>query len=223
MFRVLTVASECGSGGSIIAKMVAQTLGWRLLDRELIEAVARTAQVDTETVGRYDEHVDSWWHRFNRGGLEAAAIYAGVPPASAQLFDAEAVAALTRQVISEAAETGSCVIVGRGAQCVLRNRPGVLHVFVYGPWRERASRVRGRPRSVCNVGELIQLRDQERASYIRTYYGCDWKDPHLYQMIISSHIGLENVARLIVEAVLRADGPPSARCMACTGFGSQSS
>lgn len=203
MFRVLTVASECGGGGSTIAKMVAETLGWQLLDRELIEAVARTAQVDTDTVGRYDEHVDSWWHRFNRGGLEAAAIYAGVPSADARLFDAEAVAALTRQVISEAAEAGSCVIVGRGAQCVLRNRADVLHVFIHGPWRERASRVRGRLRSVCNVGELIRLKDQERASYIRTHYGCDWKDPHLYQIIISSHMGIENVAWLIVEAVLR--------------------
>ena len=203
MFRVLTVASECGAGGSIIAKMVAETLGWHLLDRELIEAVARTAHVDTETVGRYDEHVESWWHRFNRGGLQAAAIYAGVACADAQLFDADAVADITRQAISEAADTGSCVIVGRGAQCVLQNRPDVLHVFVYGPWSERASRVRGRQQSVCDVGELIRRKDQERASYVRTYYGCDWKDPHLYQMIISSHIGIENVAWLIVEAVQR--------------------
>ena len=203
MFRVLTVASECGAGGSIIAKMVAETLGWHLLDRELIEAVARTAHVDTETVGRYDEHVESWWHRFNRGGLQAAAIYAGVACADAQLFDADAVADITRQAISEAADTGSCVIVGRGAQCGLQNRSDVLHVFVYGPWHERVSRVRGRERSACNVEELIQLQDQERASYIRTYYGCDWKDPHLYQMILSSHMGIENVSWLVVEAVLR--------------------
>ena len=69
MIRVVTVASEYGGGGSIIAQKVAERLGWNLLDRALLDAVARAAQVDDETAARYDEHVDSWWHRFNRGGF----------------------------------------------------------------------------------------------------------------------------------------------------------
>ncbi len=150
---------------------MAEILRWKLLDRALIDAVAGAAQVDAETVGRYDERVDRWWRRFNRGGLRAAAIEAGMPIIDAEFFDAETVAAVAQRVIAEAAAGGNCVIVGRGAQCVLQQREDVYHVFVYAPWWERVSRVRSRVQSVPDVGQLIRLTDEERASYIRTYYG----------------------------------------------------
>jgi len=60
MFRVVTVGREYASGGSAIARMVAKSLGWRLWDRSLIEAVADQAQVDVGATLKYDEAVDSW-------------------------------------------------------------------------------------------------------------------------------------------------------------------
>ena|SRR5579862_8859249 len=121
-----------------------------------------------------------------------------------EFFDSEAVAGSAKRVITSAAEAGNCVIVGRGGQCVLQGRTDVLHVFIYGPWGERVARVRSRVEATEDAGELIQSADQERAAYIRTYHGCDWKDPHLYQLMISSQIGIESAAFLIVEAVLGA-------------------
>ncbi len=203
MFKVVTVAREYGSGGGIIARVVAEKLRWNLLDRELIRAVARTAQVDADTAERYDEHVESWWHRFNRGGLWSAAIMAGIAPGDAQFFDAETMAAFARQVTLGTAARGDCVIVGRGAQCALQDREDVLHVFICAPWAERVGRVRARAQSSQDVEELIRLTDHERASYIRTYYGCDWKDPHLYHMMIGSQIGTEMAAWMIVNTVQR--------------------
>jgi cytidylate kinase len=205
MVRVLTVAREYGSGGSLIAKTVAKELRWKLLDQELVRDVARAAQVDPESAAEYDEHVDSWWHRFNRDGLLAASLTAGVTLEDAQFFDAERTAAFAQRVICEAAARGNCVIVGRGAECVLQGREDVFHVFVYGPWEERLSRVRNRDGSCRDVAELIRATDQERARYIRSYYGCDWKDPHLYHMMISSQIGTETAARMIVNALRPGD------------------
>ena len=201
MFKIVTVAREYGSGGGIIARTVAEKLGWTLLDGALIRAVARTAEVNTESAGRYDEQVDSWWHRFNRAGLRSAAIWAGIPPGDVQFFDADAVATLTQQVMLKAAATGDCVIVGRGAQCVLQDHEEVLHVLICAPWAERVGRVRARAQLSWDVEELMRATDHERASYIRTYYGCDWKDPHLYHMMISSQIGIEIAAWMIVNAV----------------------
>jgi hypothetical protein len=88
MYNVITVAREHCSGGGAIARSVAERLGWTLLDKNPIAAVARAAQVDVETARRYDESVDSWWHRINRGGLWAACVAAGASPADAQFFDA---------------------------------------------------------------------------------------------------------------------------------------
>jgi cytidylate kinase len=202
MFRALTLEREYGGGGSLIARRVAEILGWKLLDGALIEAVARAAHVDTATVRKYDEQVDSWWHRFNRGGVWAAAVQAGVAITDAQFFDSETVAGVAQREIARATATGNCVIVGRGGQCVLQDRADVLHVFVYGPWRERISRVRSRITPAQNVAELIRSTDEERASYIQTYYGFNWKDPRLYHMMINSQIGIEGAAFLIVEAAV---------------------
>lgn len=201
MFRVVTISREFGSGGSIIARKVAEKLRWNLLDRSLITAVARAAQVDAGTAERYDEHVESWWHRFNQGGIRSAAIFAGIAPDDAQFFDAETEAMFAAEVMLKAGARGDCVIVGRGAQCVLQDREDVLHVLIYAPWGERVERVRARLDGSQDVEELTRMTDHDRATYIQTYYGCDWKDPHLYHMMINSQIGTEMAACMIVNAV----------------------
>jgi cytidylate kinase len=207
MFKVVTVAREYGSGGGIIARAVAEKLRWNLLDRALIRAVAQTAHVDADTAERYDEHVESWWHRFNQAGVWSAAIMAGIAPCDAWFFDAETMAALARQVMLKAAARGDCVIVGRGAQCALQGREDVLHVFIGAPWAERVGRVREGAQSNRDAEELIRVTDHERASYVRTYYGCNWKDPHLYHMMIGSQIGAELATWMIVNAVKGVDQP----------------
>ena len=202
MFRVVTVSREYGSAGTEIARRVAEHLGWDLFDDELIARVALRAGVDVNTVRRYDECVDSWWRRFNRAGLWASAIASGISPADALFFDADATARMTHQLIQEAAREGNCVIVGRGAQCVLRGFPQVLHVFVYGPWVERVARVQERVADCPDVTGLIRTTDRARAAYHRRHFGYDWKDPSLYRMVISSELGIENVAAMIANAVV---------------------
>ena len=201
MFRVVTVGREYASGGAAIARKVANSLGWRLWDKSLIEAVARHAQVDFQTALEFDESVDSWWYRIHRGGVWSLAVAAGISPADAQLFDRETVAALARDVILTAAGKGNCVIVGRGADCVLRDFPGALHVFVYGSWPERVARVRQRVGDDCDPGELLRSADRTRAAYVRRYFGRDWKDPNLHHLMISSQLGIEEAASMIVSAV----------------------
>ncbi len=206
MFRVLTIAREYGSGGGAIAEKIARQLGWELLDRKLIEAIAQTADVDTDLARRYDERVDSWFHRINRGGLENVAIEAGAPPAEAMFFDAERMAAFAKKVIADAAARGQCVIVGRGGQCVLENCPEALHVFVYAPWCERVVRAQRRVASQRDIEDVIRLTDQARARHIRRYFGRDWKDPQLYHLMISSQLGDEEVARTIIQVIQRSGG-----------------
>lgn len=123
------------------------------------------------------------------------------PPDDVRFFDADAMAEYTQQVMLRAAATGDCVIVGRGAQCVLQDHDDAFHVFIYAPWAERVGRVRARAQSSPDVEELMRVADHERASYLRTYYGCDWKDPHLYHLMINAQIGAGMAARMIVNAV----------------------
>lgn len=200
MIKIVTVAREYGSGGGVIARAVAEALGWTLFDGTLLNLLGSSGSVEAEAINRYDERVDSWWRRFNHDGLRAAAILAGLNPEDA-LFGAEAIAGLTLEAILEAARIGNCVIVGRGAQCVLQGREEALHVFIYAPCENRVSRVQARVEPHHNVDKLIRSTDEQRASYIRSFYGRDWKDPYLYHLMINSQIGINKAARMIVDTV----------------------
>jgi cytidylate kinase len=212
MFRVLTVGREYGSGGGLIARAVAEQLGWHLLDKALVEAIARSAQVDPGLARRFDERCDSWLHRVSRRGLWQGAFEGVAAPADSAVFDAETMAALGKSLILEAHSRGNCVIVGRGAQCVLQDKEDALHVFVHAPRPERVARLRSRVPAGTNIEQLMRSTDQQRADFIRLYFGCDWKNLHLYHMLLSSELGEAPVAEMIVEAIGRggkagASGP----------------
>jgi cytidylate kinase len=203
MFRVLTVAREYGSGGGDIAIRVAQRLGWKLLDKALIEAIASAARVDPDLVRRYDERVDSWVHRVSRTALWHGAFEAVPALNGTEVFDCQAMTTLARGLIEEAYSEGKCVIVGRAGQCVLQERPDAFHVFVYAPWADRVARIRRRLPDVTDVESLIRSIDRQRADHTRTNFGCDWADPHLYHMLISSELGEDATATIIIDALGR--------------------
>jgi cytidylate kinase len=201
MYRVLTGAREYGSGGARIAKLVAEELEWRLFDSALISEIARAANVDPGLARQYDERVDSWLHRMGRRGLWHGAFEGVAAVAATDFFDAETVATLTRNVIEGAYAIGSCVIVGRGAQCILQDREDAFHVFVYAPWADRVKRVRHRVVDSSGVEDLIRLMDAQRADYIRLNFSQDWTAPHLYDLLISSKRGDEAVVSTILHAM----------------------
>lgn len=202
MFRMLTVAREFGSGGGLIGRRVAETLGWNLLDKALVEEIARSAHVDPKLASRYDERVDPWLHRVVRHGFLYGAEGIAAAP-EGDVFDAESMAALGKKLIMGAYTEGNCVIIGRGAQCVLQDKADVFHVFVYAPWDERVQRIRERYPDAGDVEHLIRTTDYERAEFLRLYFGCDWKNPHYYHMMISSELGEDEVASVIIRAMQR--------------------
>jgi len=200
-YRALTVSREFGSGGGRIAKVVAERLGWKLLDRELIEAIACSAHVDSRVVTRFDERVESWLGRINRRAMRGAALAAGVIPEDQSCFDPDVMMEMTRTIVKQAYEDGNCVIVGRGAQCILQQKADVFHVFVYAPFYDRASRLRSRLGPGVNIEERIHAVDGERVHYLQQAFGKDWSNPHLYDLMISSHENEEETADIILAAM----------------------
>lgn len=200
-YRVLTVNREFGSGGGCIAQTIANWLGWKLLDRQIIDAIAYAAHVDASVVRHYDEHVDSWLRRINQQAMRSAALAAGLELGENSVFDADELVKISRKIIEEAYSEGNCVIVGRGSQCVLQNKPGVYHVFVYASYCNRLARLRERLEKGVNPEERIHAVDGERAKYLQQYFGKTWNNPHLYDLMISSKNGEDATARKILYAM----------------------
>lgn len=204
---VVTVSREYGSGGAAVARAVAERLDYQLLDRALILRMAKAAGVEPGIAEMFDERVDPWLHRLGRtlwrGGVEAVA-----PLDEADVVDADRLATLGARVIEEAAALGGCVIVGRGAQCVLRGRPGCVHAFVYAPREGRARRLGQRLGANADVESAIDETDRERAAFLRRHFDADWKDPLLYDLMINSSSG-DEVSVAAILAVIETRRRPS--------------
>jgi cytidylate kinase len=186
-YRLLTVNREFGSGGGSIAQTIAENLDWKLLDKDIIDAIAYAAHVDPSVVQRYDEHVESWLRRLNQQTMRSAALAAGLELRDNAVFDAEEMVKISQKVIEQAYAEGNCVIVGSGSQCVLQHKPEAFHVFVYAPHRDRILRLRARLPKGADVEQRIRSVDAERAKYLQEYYRKYWINPHLYDLMVSSH------------------------------------
>jgi CMP/dCMP kinase len=199
-YRALTISREYGSGGAEIAGLVARELGWRLVDKELIEEISRKEQVSAEEAAAFDERVDPWIHRITRSiwtlGVDGVSAIAPV-----DLFDAQRAARITKQVIEEAYRIGKCVIVGRGAQCILRNRKDVFHAFIYARWEDRIRRIRQRVPAGVDPEAMIRSMDLERMEYVRIHFKQNRLDPYLYDLMIDSKNQSEEVAKIILAAM----------------------
>jgi cytidylate kinase len=201
-YRVLTVNREFGSGGGRIAQAIAERLGWKLLDKDIIDAIAYQAHVDPNVVHRYDEHVASWLSRLNQQAMRSAALAAGLDMGDHPVFDAEQTVKLSQKIIEEAYAEGNAVIVGRGSQCVLQHKPDVFHVFVYAPLKDRILRLKKRLEEGANIEDRIRKVDGERAKYLQEYFGKSWCNLHLYDLMVSSREDEDGTARVIESAMV---------------------
>ncbi|MBZ5581000.1 MAG: cytidylate kinase-like family protein [Acidobacteriia bacterium] len=199
MIRVITIAREYGSGGGPIAQILARRLGWKLIDDALVARIAESARTSPAAIRSREERVDPWFHHLTRalwrGGFEGA-----LSRPIAEAVDSDTVARLWHRVIEEAAAAGECVTVGRGGQCLLQKRPDAFHAYVYGPMAERVRRLQPVEPPGTDLRAAAIDRDRCRAAYIRHYFGADWRDPHLYNLMLCSSMGLERAADVILTA-----------------------
>jgi cytidylate kinase len=200
-YHLLTVNREFGSGGGSIAQAVAKSLGWKLLDKDIIDAIAYAAHVDARIVQRYDEHVESWLSRINQQAMRTAALTAGLELGENAVFDAEGMAKISQKIIEHAYAEGSCVIVGRGSQCILQHKPDAFHVFIYAPLKARILRLRTRLDKGVDIEDRIRKVDGERARYLQQFFGKSWCNLHLYDLMISSQADEAATARVIQFAM----------------------
>jgi len=200
MFKVITVEREYGAGGSLVAAELAHRKGWQLFDQQLTGEIARMAAVDQKVVARCDEKVDPLMHRlakvFWRGSYERS-----LPVADSHIFDADRMVDLAHRLIGEKALEGSCVIVGRGAPYILRDRPDTFRVFVYGSRDEKIKRMVRLKMSEKEATEMVDTIDQERAAFVRKYFNAEWPCRRLYHVMLNSDLGVDFVAETILKAM----------------------
>jgi len=193
----ITVSRQLGSGGATVARLVAGELGFRVLDRELVDAVAARAGVSPETAQALDEQAYGW-----ASGL----IHSFLLALRGQQFDQESYHYIADRLIREAAGRENLVILGRAGQVVLGFRPGTFHVHVVAPIEDRVARVAARDRiGVEEARAKIADSDEARRRYVYAAGQRDWSDPVLYDLVLNTHrLAPEAAAALVVNAARQA-------------------
>jgi len=206
--RVITIEREFGAGGAAIARKLSDKLGWKLWDEALSSEIAGKAHVTTEAAERFDERRDPLLYRlakvFARGSYERS-----LPLAGSEVFDTDSMVRLVTTVIEDAASSGNCIVVGRGAPFILLNRLDAYHVFVYAPMEEKIRRLLATGRSEAEAVHLLSTIDKERAAFVKQYFGKDWPTRYLYHLWINSIPGDEYVMAAILSAISNFEASPS--------------
>jgi len=206
----VTLARQLGCGGSLIGQMMADNLGIRCLDREIVSQAAQTLSLDEEDLAAREERGTPFWERMLKGissiNTPEAMYQAPVTLSHSDrdLFEAET------EVMKDIAAREDCVIVGRLASHVLPSHPGKINILLHAPLPFRIRRVMERHgvQSETQARELITRSDETRKRYITQMLGTDWGRPEEYHLCLdSSTLPLPDVAAFLTEFVRRKTAP----------------
>lgn len=198
MIQTITVEREFGSGAGAISKKLASKLGWTLWDEKITQEVAARLKCDVKSVEQREERPDSTFYSlmkiFMRGSYEERYSGTGV-----EVLDAESLSHIFEKLISDIADRGPCVIVGRAAPWFLRERDNHMGVFIFAPHYEKLRRLLELGKSEEEAEDLLASVDQNRAAFVKKYYGKQWPTRDLYHLMINSVVGDEAVIDLILH------------------------
>ncbi len=186
---VITIAREYGSGGRYIGKLVAEKLGIKLYDKEFIEKMAEDTGLSEEYI-RENEQKRNVLDVFNNG------YYSGLNNAD-ELFIKES------EFIKKVASQESCIIVGRCADYILKDKENVVKVFINSSMENKIKRaIEFYHMSKENAEKEITRINKLRANHYKYYTEKDWKEPSNYDVCINSDaIGIDNAVNLICDIV----------------------
>ncbi len=201
--RAITISREYGSGGGEIATRLANHLGWRLLDHEIVERVALEMGTTIEQAEARDEHTEGFLARAfsNLQFLEPAYI-AGIS-ADAFLSSEQTYLDTVSKIVRAAAAQGHVVIVGRGSQVLLADQRDVLHVRIIAPFEKCVTYVMQREGlDEAASQSRIKMKDNDRMRHFETAYHRKLSDSHLYDLVINtSFLELNDVVEIISLAL----------------------
>lgn len=192
---IIAIGRENGSGGREIGRQLAQQLDIPFYDKELLALAAQGSRIDAETIRRYDEklehpfvdfmqtQVTSFWHQYQ------------TEPAHARVAQAEFAA------IRRLADAGPCVLIGRCADYVLKDRTDVLRVFIRAQDEAKVQRIIQRHGFTPDRAQTyIRSTDKHRSAYYAAYTNWKWGDPsHFHLVLDSTPIGVDGAAAVIIR------------------------
>ena len=198
--KIITISREFGSGGRTVGRLVAQKLGIPFYDKELVEQISLESGFAPNFVEEHGEHAPG------KSLFAYAFAPQGVPGVMNGLSTSDFLWNIQCNVILQLADKGPCVIVGRNADYILKDREDALHVFVHANDEFRKERiVRLYGQSEKTPAARIAEKDKRRKVNYQHYTGRNWGDAQNFDVCLdSAKLGVEECADIIVGIVNRS-------------------
>ena len=195
--KIITISREFGSGGRTVGRMIADRLGIPFYDKELVDQVALESGFAPNFIEEHGEHSPG------KSLFSYAFIPQGVPGVMNGLSTADFLWNIQCSVILQLADKGPCVIVGRNADYILKDRPDCLHAYIHADMDFRADRiVRLYGESEKSPQARLQEKDKRRRVNYQHYTGRAWGQAQNYDICLDSgKLGVENCADIIIGIV----------------------
>lgn len=195
--NIITISRQFGSGGRTVGHIVAEKLGIPFYDKELVEQIAVESGFAPKFVEEHGEHSPG------KSLLSYAFAPQGVPGVMNGLSTADFLWSIQCNAILQLAEKGPCVIVGRNADYILKDRKDCFHAFIHADLEFRADRiVRLYGESEKSPQARLQQKDKRRSVNYQHYTGRTWGASENYDICLNTAtIGVEQAADLIIAAV----------------------
>lgn len=195
--NIITISRQFGSGGRTVGRLVAEKLGISFYDKELVEQIAMESGFAPKFIEEHGEHSPG------RSLFSYAFAPQGVPGVMNGLSAADFLWNIQCSAILQLAEQGPCVIVGRNADYILKDRDDVLHAFIYADKEFRADRiVRLYGESEKSPIARLNEKDKRRGVNYQHYTGRTWGAAENYDISLNTGtIGVEEAADIIVALV----------------------
>lgn len=220
---VITISRQVGSGSEEIAAQVAKLLGYRQFDKRLMVKVAAEMGLSESEVVDFSEEqyrAAGFLDRLLGRRAQPAVTVAtrkrdntGAEALTVEKLDEAFCVDLVRTAIQAAYEQGNFVILGRGGQAILQDRPDLFHVRITAPLEMRVRRIRAENKgfSMEAAEEWAIEQDRRTAAYLKRFFGIRWDDPLLYHMMINTaKVQPWVAARFIANAVTQSEPNPVA-------------
>ena len=194
---IITISRQFGSGGRTIGHRIAEKLGIPFYDKELVDQIALDSGFAPKFVEEHGEHSPG------KSILSYAFAAGGVPGVMNGLSTADFLWNVQCSVILELAEKGPCVIVGRNADYILKDREDALHVYIYADMDFRTDRiVRLYGESEKSPVARLQEKDKRRSVNYQHYTGRTWGDAKNYDICLNTAaIGIDAAVDIVVDIV----------------------
>lgn len=195
MKKIITISRQFGSGGRSVGRLVAEKLGIPFYDKELVEHIALESGFAPTFVEEHGEHSPG------KTLFSYAFAPQGVPGVMNGLSTADFLWNIQCSAILQLAEKGPCVIVGRNADYILKDRKDCFHAFIHADMDFRADRiVRLYGESEKSPQARLQEKDKRRSINYQHYTGKTWGAAENYDICLNTaSIGVEQAAQIIVD------------------------